>query len=1294
MLWLCVIIVFSLLNVHHILASPSVTASSRNFTVDVTFPNNSDCCGHESTCKFNSLRNALNCTSQSNTTVTILSNKVMLASQVFLYSHNLVRIVGLPHATVSCKNQSYVLFASSHNIAIESITWENCGSSDSPYIGQLTFYGGCSNITVTNCIFQYSSSVGASFTSVYGDIIVHGSVFKYNTGNQQVGGMLVSTVTDNVNANLHLVVNMSNFYSNNPMCTDLQCSGGLYVSISNVLKGNLQIENSNFTSHNVSGCGAIFIITDNAEELTIKINDVLFSNNFGILAGAVGLDIGVQNSSVSSSASLSFASCRFTDNGGAIVYGIFNRCMQMSITDTLFSDNFPGWSYFEASNIIFELEGNCTTYLDMSDSTFRGNTINIFTISTCQTVLANFSNISLHNNTGPGGITVTNGRLCNPDDVWDSVHSTTEQSQSLMRGGDHRIEFTDSKFTGNSEHSGVIYISTVAHSIKITNCVFISNSARDGVIVIHNTDIAVRDCTFSDNHISGLYSFQGHVTLLGHVIFQNNTASSGCGIVLMKKSDVTLESDCYVEFIGNFAVHYGGAMYVEVLHCSSGKIMDKGNSIISFVNNSAGIAGDAVYFQILSSCEPTSDDDFLPSLYDLQCINTSANSTFSCFEYMRSSPMNLISNDTSSCNSSDVECFFDNGVMLGQEIVAPLKVIDYFNQTAEPTVFLFTSITDEYKLDKSSSKFTIIQNRFHGVSILGIDPGSSVTNITISLSTVQVSDTKQITLHLNVSLTGCHTGFVYDKELRKCICFTKYGIIHCTNNVDSMITRGYWFGYVKANGKERVASLSTCPYNYCEFVKCSSDKSNLCALQSDLQQQCHSHRTGVACSECESSYTLSYDSTACVSNEQCTAGHTALVIILTMIYWIVIVIVVFVVLLSGLRLHYLFSVVYFYSIVDLLIGNNLYISDEVFQTVTLLSSFAKLSPQFLGKLCLVKGMSGIDQLFIHYAHPLAILILLIVITVVARHSLRVSSFISPVIIRAICLLLLLSYTSIASTSLSLLRKLKFTDVDAIYTYSSPKIKFFHDRHSLYGGVALLCELIVGIGLPLLLILDPYISHKINLVRIRPLLDQFQGGYKDKYRWCSAFYLVCRQIIFLIVYLTTLSNYEKMNFVLLVVCAAIAMFHAWIQPYAKEGLNSFDEIILVSSVVMVGLNEATLGSEVLGKMITAFVFFPLLCFAGFLFLHSSLKGRIVFAILYVKNLLCCKAIHSIQDNGALNDYDQFDRSADSDDESQLLLPSSSSDSALKYVCNVNQYVVVTCCTVLPSVEIQLQVPELV
>jgi len=148
-------------------------------------------------------------------------------------------------------------------------------------------------------------------------------------------------------------------------------------------------------------------------------------------------------------------------------------------------------------------------------------------------------------------------------------------------------------------------------------------------------------------------------------------------------------------------------------------------------------------------------------------------------------------------------------------------------------------------------------------------------------------------------------------------------------------------------------------------------------------------------------------------------------------------------------------------------------------------------PQFLGKLCLVKGLSGIDQHFIHYVHPLAVLIMLVMIIVLAQVSHKLSGFIRRGIIQAICFLLLLSYTSVTTISLLLIRHLKFFNVDKVYTYLSPDIEYFHGRHLAYGIVALLCIIIIVIGLPLLLIVEPFLNHKINFARIKPLLDQFQ-----------------------------------------------------------------------------------------------------------------------------------------------------------------------------------------------------------
>ena len=161
-------------------------------------------------------------------------------------------------------------------------------------------------------------------------------------------------------------------------------------------------------------------------------------------------------------------------------------------------------------------------------------------------------------------------------------------------------------------------------------------------------------------------------------------------------------------------------------------------------------------------------------------------------------------------------------------------------------------------------------------------------------------------------------------------------------------------------------------------------------------------------------------------------------------------------------------------------------------------------------------MSGIDQQFIHYTHPLAVLVIIVIICQAAKMSYKFSSFISRGIIRSVCFLLLLSYTSVATTSLLLLRSLTFDNVDKVYTYLSPDIEYCHGRHLPYFIVAVLCTLVIVIGLPLLLLLEPFLNHKINFTRMKPLLDQFQGCYKDKHRCFAAHYMMCRLVIIVVI----------------------------------------------------------------------------------------------------------------------------------------------------------------------------------
>ena len=353
-------------------------------------------------------------------------------------------------------------------------------------------------------------------------------------------------------------------------------------------------------------------------------------------------------------------------------------------------------------------------------------------------------------------------------------------------------------------------------------------------------------------------------------------------------------------------------------------------------------------------------------------------------------------------------------------------------------------------------------------------------------------------------------------------------------------------------------TVTFCPINYCNFTCCETSNGYY-HLSPVRDNQCRSHRSGAACGSCADGYTLSFDSTECVDVEVCTAGQTVLVTFLTVIYWIVMITLVFALMYYKVGIGYLYSITYYYSIVDIILSQVLYSSGALQLTVSIMSSFSKIIPQFLGELCLARGISGIDQQFIHYIHPSAVIVILVVITLLARFSRIISTIISRRIIHVICLLLLLSYTSIASTSLLLMRSLTFHNIDKVYTYLSPDIEYFHGRHSAYGIVALLYTVFLVIGLPLLLTLEPFLNHKINFTKIKPLLDQFQGCYKDEYRCFAGYYMICRLVIITIIIanITILAA----NYLLMAVCGIIALIHLLVKPYNNNILNKFDSIIL-------------------------------------------------------------------------------------------------------------------------------------
>ena len=800
----------------------------------------------------------------------------------------------------------------------------------------------------------------------------------------------------------------------------------------------------------------------------------------------------------------------------------------------------------------------------------------------------------------------------------------------------HNTTFADN--IGSTDILGTaLYISGGISLINISLCNFYDNVGGNSIVYIDTSteakfplvfwNVSITSSNFTKNKIgSPLQVANCFLKFHSTTLFKENSARSGGAIYIARTSRITVDDGSTVQFINNTASLRGGAMYIDLTNCYDHGVVFTNFTrydVISFINNSAKLSGNSMYFNIPASCNVIRDHikidsaAYVPYKFNYTQGNNIIGPaiTTSPYKINLCSPAKCdLMNNT---NSSSNKCVIKNDIMLGQSVYFDTAIYDYFNAVAEATKFKVNCFDCGSKYRLLENKI-LVQNGSRGrINMLSIAADRDLeneTNITFDISSSFSPDYKQITATLSLTLSSCNNGYLFNKISQRCECYNKDSYLQCDE--DSVnIKLGYWFGVF--SGKY---IFSSCNNNYCNFFTHRKETRNgFYNLPEEIDDQCNLHRTGVACGECSEGYTLACNSPDCISEEKCSPGMVVLVVVLTAIYWIAIVAILFgaayIFNTQQVSLGYLYGMIYFYSIVDILLVTNLHKTDGVFYTATILSSFAKLNPQFLGRLCFLKNLDAIDQQFIHYSHIVPISIILIGIHIIAKCNNRALFHVNHFMVYVTCLVLLFSYTSITSTSLLLLRAVKFDDVDGSYTYLSPHLKYYAHRHAVYVSVAIFCVLLVAIGFPLLLVIEPlimkvfgdhlnnnawkkttlrikiFMNKQIFFVRIRLILDQLQDCYKDQYRWFTAYYLTCRLVIMLITYFAN-NDYNNMIYYLQTACVIIAMTHIWIQPYKNDILNVMDAIILLIMLLIVNLSAFSFSASTIAGIAISLIIAPL------------------------------------------------------------------------------------------------------
>ena len=1096
----------------------------------------------------------------SNQSIMILEGNARVAFRNFQLLNGDVKVVMLINSIISFEENSTVNFTGSH---ADSAGGVMCIDHHSTII-----FKGDSTVRFTNN--SAVSDAGVMYIDDSSTIAFEGSSSVYFTDNVAYGngGVMYidhfSTITFEGSSSVYFTDNVA--YGN---------GGVMYIDHFStiVFEGSSSVD---FIDNSANSNGGVMYTDRDGSTIIIKGDcTVNFIDNFANSNGGVMYIDHFSTIAFEGSSSVYFTVNGANSNGGVVYIDHFSTITFEGSSSVYFTGNGAhgngGVMYTDDSSTI-TFEGSSSVYFTGNGANSNGGVVYIDHFSTI--TFEGSSSVYFTGNVARG-----NGGVMYTDD-----------SPTITFEGSSSVYFAKNSVYGNG---GVMHIRlSSAITFKGNSTVnFLINTAEynGGVMYIKDySNISFQEnsiATFHHNHASNnggvMYIYRKSTLWLkgrARVIFNGNTAYLG-GSVFMKFSYFAINQNSYAVFINNTALQDGGAIYLrdqsefELSEHSNvtfndNRASDYGGAIYvlydkwTFINfcyhtayfkrNTAGTTQNSVYINVNKLCDR---DCFLNSIANKNDIP------------ITTSPNRLLLYNPTKCindNETDCDTYYMTNIMLGQAITFDACLLDYYDQpTKAASEFLITGMNhQDYNISSSKYISILCNHTTQGIAVKGNLQSNKTYNysINISLYVTRFSESKVVSVNLIVELSQCHTGFYYSpaNESQRCECYNTGDIISCSGS-NSTIKRGYWYGSVTGT-----PTVTTCPNDYCNFT-CCEITNGIYHLSPVRANQCRPHRSGTACGSCEEGYTLSFDSPNCVEVKRCTVG-LILVTTLSLLYWIVVVIAVFVMMYFKVSFGSLYAIVYYYSIIDILLSRVLFISNGLYTTVAIIFSLAKLTPQFLGQLCLIRNMSGIDQQFIHYVHPVVIFLILVMISRLARRSHRISLFVSKGIISFICFLLLLSYASVASTSLLLMRPLTFVGIDKVYTYLSPDIEYFHGLHIAYAVVALLFTITIVISFPVLLLLEPFLNSKINFIKIKPLLDQFQGCYKDKYRYFASYYMICRLVIILLVIIKVSDDFTT-QYLLISSCGLMQLIHVLVRPYASTIHNIFDGIILQLIVII-------------------------------------------------------------------------------------------------------------------------------
>ena len=1102
-----------------------------------------------------------------------------------------IRSSGETPSTINCRSPNTsqdegagLKFVDVSNLHLDKITVEGCGTlqfsttvtdgANAKYRSAVYILNS-TNISIDVCCFSGSKGRGMSLHDTGGDINIINSSFTENAVPEQErkdlfggGGLYIEytyctpgipncNYTHNMrNTNNNLVIEGCIFKDNT--ATNNEVTHQIHTVQFRHLEGS--------DGNNVGQGGGIGITLKGTSSWnSILILNCQFDNNSALYGG--GIEITFQDFAVGNNITVS--GCRYTNNqaptrgGGALQLGYVvthNVSLNtIAVHDTEFVNNSAGW-------------GGAVAFFS---SRSKKDTRNKLAFNNC-TWRRNSASIGAAMSLLPAA----------RDDIFDG-----QVSKALL----HKCWFIENTVTSR------------AGFLRSANDKRSQHVLESGVLDIESFEVEVSgNIEFIRNTGSAVFASSAKINVVENTMveFTNNTAKYGGAMALLGFSLLRVSPGSQIEFNFNYASELGGAIYATSPHqiefiyshkcfisISSPSFIhpDEWNASLTFSHNKAKY-GYAIYSDSLLPCAKHVGDTVTNVSEALQWNN---------IKYIPDLEMYTIAT-----SPSTIDFTLPAELAPGERVYINPQSRDDLNQII-PTVYqMFLE-----RESGNSSTTLYISDGFIQIN------GKPQTNFTLTLQTI---GTRHVASTRYGRLGKCPFGYTLEND--KCVCSAStsdkklVGITGCnTTSFEVFLQTGYWAGC----SNDETFMTSHCPIGYCDYQSVSASQIAISKSCGTLDAElCTSHRRGLLCGECEEGYTVLYHS----ENYKCAKCPYGAVGLLIYIFAELIPLMLLFAVITIMKLNmtsgrmqsfllFAHTIIFINAIPSFTAESR---ADHILSSLhTFLIGFLSLDFFRLDQLsfCLWSGATVLDNLVFRYLTTLFAILLLALIVLMFRHC-SVPTKLSKLvccqklkslvekhvihktsIVHGIATFLVLSYTQYTVTSFQILSRLSLYGEGGrrlrYVVYLQGSVEYFAVEHLPYAIPAVFTILLLSIPPPLLLISYPLMwkikaklssscakksseisQSEITIWPIRkllPLIDSFQGVFRDNHRMFAGLLFLWRMILTAIFAFS--ANVNEFFVLTEIALLLFLSLHAVSRPYKRQLYNTIDVLMLADMAII-------------------------------------------------------------------------------------------------------------------------------